>query len=159
MASRSVLKICMWTLGLKCLGWNIITSPSGSYGHLMATKSISSSPKYHKISWLKATFEHFCALILWNLAHFPPIFLFFIYGTVSGAFLHHVFLADKDYFCNIYNHKSEFWWSVYPVRFHMSLVTFTHWLDFCLSGGGFVVDIYSFFWWGGGDAKERVYRF
>lgn len=111
---------------------------------------------YHKISWLKATFEHFCALILWNLAHFPPIFLFFIYGTVSGAFLHHMFLADKDYFCNIYNHKSEFWWSVYPVRFHMSLVTFIPWLDFCLSGGGLVIDIYIFFFGGGMQKKEST---
>ena len=48
----------------------------------------------------------------------------------------------------------------------MSLVTFIHWLDFCLSGGGLVVDIYSFFGGGGGgkgggggNAKERVYRF
>ena len=38
----------------------------------------------------------------------------------------------------------------------MSLVTFTHWLDFCLSGGGLVVDIYSFFWGGGMQKKEST---
>ena len=110
----------------------------------------------------KRNFWAFLCSYTLEFSPFPPIFLFFIYGTVSGAFLHHVFLADKDYFCSTYNHKSEFWWSVYSVRFHMSLVTFIHWLDFCLSGGGLVTDIYSFFWGGGGgwgNVKERVYRF
>lgn len=37
----------------------------------------------------------------------------------------------------------------------MSLVTFTHWLDFCLSGGGLVVDIYSFFLRGGGGMQKK----
>lgn len=37
----------------------------------------------------------------------------------------------------------------------MSLVTFIHWLDFCLSGGGLVVDIYSFFFGGGGMQKKE----
>ena len=105
----------------------------------------------------KSNFWVFLCSYTLEFSSFPPIFLFFIYGTVSGGFLHHVFLAYKDYFCNIYNRKSEFWWSVYPVRFHMSLVTFIHWLDFCLSGGGLVMDIYSFWWgWGGMQKKEST---
>ena len=66
----------------------------------------------------KSNFWVFLCSYTLEFSSFPPIFLFFIYGTVSGGFLHHVFLAYKDYFCNIYNRKSEFWWSVYPVRFH-----------------------------------------
>ena len=37
----------------------------------------------------------------------------------------------------------------------MSLVTFIHWLDFCLSGGGLVVDIYSFFGGGGVGVMQK----
>ena len=99
----------------------------------------------------KSNFWAFLCSYTLEFSTFPPNIPFFhLWYSFWGIF---VFLADKDYFCNIYNHKSEFWWSVYPVRFHMSLVTFTHWLDFCLSGGGLVVDIYSFF--GGGMQKKE----
>ena len=37
----------------------------------------------------------------------------------------------------------------------MSLVTFIPWLDFCLSGGGLVIDIYIFFLGGGGMQKKE----
>ena len=100
----------------------------------------------------KSNFWAFLCSYTLEFSTFPPNIPFFhLWYSFWGIF---VFLADKDYFCNIYNHKSEFWWSVYPVRFHISLVTFIHLLDFCLSGGGLVVDIYSF-WWGWGECKRK----
>ena len=37
----------------------------------------------------------------------------------------------------------------------MSLVTFIPWLDFCLSGGGLVVDIYIYIFFGGGGEMQK----